>query len=164
MTLVNGCLRAPPANARVWYCAALFPWVGRERSLVCRKLQLGLIFQRLQKFANRKASRHHNIVAIYVAAALTGLPKQGDKIQTGYLTPTFLGANKWAELLPNPCVNGSCHTRGRLRKWLPHPYLVGGPQGLQKAEHKNTAQNLGTELGTAVQSITKAGTNAGDRS
>ena len=28
------------------------------------------------------------------------------KIKIGYLTPAFLGARKWAEMLPNPCILG----------------------------------------------------------
>ena len=28
------------------------------------------------------------------------------KINSGYLTPAFLGARNWAEMLPNPCILG----------------------------------------------------------
>ena len=30
--------------------------------------------------------------------AFSGFPRRGDKIKKGYLTPTFSGAHKWAEL------------------------------------------------------------------
>ena len=44
----------------------------------------------------------------YVTPAFSGVPiaKRGDKIQTGCLTPAFLGAQKGAELLRNTCILG----------------------------------------------------------
>ena len=54
--------------------------------------------------------------------------QQGDKIRSGYLTPAFSGAHKWAELLHNPCILGGPQTRGQNQKWLPHPCLLWGPQ------------------------------------
>ena len=35
------------------------------------------------------------------------------KIKLGYLTPAFLGAHKWAEMLPNPCILGGPQQRGQ---------------------------------------------------
>ena len=41
--------------------------------------------------------------------------EQGDKIKSGYITPPFSRAQKWAELLRNPCVLGGRQTRGQLK-------------------------------------------------
>ena len=38
----------------------------------------------------------------YVTPAFSGVLKQEDKIRIGYLTPAFVGAHKWAELLRSP--------------------------------------------------------------
>ena len=54
----------------------------------------------------------------YVVPAFLGFPKQGDKSRTGYLTPAFSGAQKWAELLWDACVLGGPETRGQKQKWL----------------------------------------------
>ena len=64
----------------------------------------------------------------YITPAFSGVPKQGDKIKSGYLTHAFLGAHKWAELLQNPCILGNLLTRGQNQKWLPHLCLLRGPQ------------------------------------
>ena len=42
----------------------------------------------------------------YVNPAFSGIPKTGYKFKSDYLTPAFLGAQKRAELLRNPCVLG----------------------------------------------------------
>ena len=42
----------------------------------------------------------------YITLAFSGVPKQRDKIKSGYLTPAFSGAHKWAELLRNPSFSG----------------------------------------------------------
>ena len=42
----------------------------------------------------------------YATPAFSGLPIKGDKTKSGYLTSTFSGAHKWAEMLRNPCVLG----------------------------------------------------------
>ena len=41
-----------------------------------------------------------------------------DKIRSGYITPAFFGAHKWAELLHNPCILGGPEKRGQNQKWL----------------------------------------------
>ena len=46
------------------------------------------------------------------------------KIKIGYLTPAFLGARKWAEMLPNPCILGGPQQRGQnFRAPLVRPYV-----------------------------------------
>ena len=68
-------------------------------------------------------------------------PTKGSKIRSGCLTPTFLGAQKRAEMLRHPCILGDPQRQARgaksevvpnkgehNRKWLPHPYLLGGPK------------------------------------
>ena len=37
---------------------------------------------------------------------------KGDKIRSGYLTPTFSGAHKWAEMLRQTCILGDPQTKG----------------------------------------------------
>ena len=69
----------------------------------------------------------------YVTPAFSGIPntKQGEKIKSGYLTPAFLGAQKGAGLLRNPCILGDPQhqAQGENQKWLPHPCLLEGPKG-----------------------------------
>ena len=68
----------------------------------------------------------------YVTSAFPGVPgeKRREKIKSGYLTPAFSGAQKRAEVLRNPCILGGpqCQAWGGNQKWLPHPYLLGGPE------------------------------------
>ena len=68
----------------------------------------------------------------YVIPAFSGVPnaKRGEKIRSGCLTPTFSRAQSGAEVLRNPCIlRGPQHQeRGENQKWLPHPYLLGGPK------------------------------------
>ena len=99
----------------------------------------------------------------YVTPAFSVVPRQGNKIRSGWLTPIFSGAHKRAEVLRNPCIladpqtkgtksevaaspvpsrgltrgqkcyvtpafSGVPSKRGQNQKWLPHPYLLGGPQ------------------------------------
>ena len=68
----------------------------------------------------------------YVTCAFSGVPNtmRGEKIRSGYLTPTFLEPQKRAELLRNPCILGGPqhHAWGENQKWLPHPYLLGAPK------------------------------------
>ena len=51
----------------------------------------------------------------YVTPAFSGIPnaKRGKKIRSGYLTPAFLGAQKRAELLRNPCILGDPQRQAR---------------------------------------------------
>ena len=58
----------------------------------------------------------------------SGVPNKVDKIRIGYLTPAFLGAQKRAEWLHNPCFLGGPQQSGQNQKWLPHPCLLGGPK------------------------------------
>ena len=63
----------------------------------------------------------------YVTPAFSGHPKIGDKIRSGCLTPAFPGAHKWVEVQCNPYVSGGPQKKGGNQKWLPHPWLLGGP-------------------------------------
>ena len=47
---------------------------------------------------------------------------KGDKIRSGYITPAFSGAQKWAELLHKPCVLRGPQQRGQNQKWPPLPW------------------------------------------
>ena len=40
----------------------------------------------------------------YITPAFLAVPKQGDKISSGCLTPAFSGAHGWVEVLRNPCT------------------------------------------------------------
>ena len=68
----------------------------------------------------------------YATPALSEVPyaNRRGKIRYGYLTPIPLGAQKRAELLCNPCIVGGLQrqTQGKNQKWLPHPYVLGGPE------------------------------------
>ena len=68
-------------------------------------------------------------------------PSTGSKIRSGCLTPTFSGAKKRAEMLHHPCILDDPERQARggkskvvpnkgeeNQKWLPHPYLLGGPE------------------------------------
>ena len=54
------------------------------------------------------------------------VPNKGYKTRSGYLTPAFLGAQKWAEMLRNACILGGPQQKGQTQKWLPHPCLLRG--------------------------------------
>ena len=58
--------------------------------------------------------------------AFSRVPKQGDKIRSGSLTPAFSGARKWAEMLHKPCIFGGPQQGGQNQKWLPQPCLLRG--------------------------------------
>ena len=66
----------------------------------------------------------------YATATFSGVPnaKRRHKIRIGSLTPAFSGAQKWAELLRNPCFIGGPQrqARGHNQNWLPHPCLLRG--------------------------------------
>ena len=68
----------------------------------------------------------------YVTPAFSGVPNTGcgGKIRKAYLTHAFSGAQKRAELLRNPCILGRPErpARGGNEKWLPHPWVLGGPK------------------------------------
>ena len=57
--------------------------------------------------------------------AVSGVPDKRDKMKIAYLTTTFSGAHKWAELLPDPCLLGGPQQTGQNQNWLPHPCLLG---------------------------------------
>ena len=59
---------------------------------------------------------------------VSGVPRKGDKITSGYITPAFSGAEDWAELLSNPSALGDPQKQGQNQKRLHHPYLLGGPR------------------------------------
>ena len=54
----------------------------------------------------------------YVAPALAGIPKQGDKIRSGCITPALSRVQNRTELLCSPGVSGAPQTRGQIQKWL----------------------------------------------
>ena len=62
----------------------------------------------------------------YITPAFSGVPKQGDKIRIGCLTPTFFGAQKRAEMLCNHCASRGPQQRGQNQNWVSHPCLLGG--------------------------------------
>ena len=66
--------------------------------------------------------------------AFSGVPVKGVKIKSSNLTPAFSGAHIRADVLRNPRVLGCPETRGQNEKWLPHPYLLGGPNEGGNAE------------------------------
>ena len=53
-----------------------------------------------------------------VTPAFSEVPNKADKIRSGYITPAFLGAHKWAEFLRNPCILGGPQQRGQNQNWL----------------------------------------------
>ena len=67
--------------------------------------------------------------------ALSEVPnaKCGEKIRSGFLTPTISGAEKRAEVLRvlrNPCIlrDPQRQAQGEIQKWLAHPCILKGPQ------------------------------------
>ena len=60
-----------------------------------------------QRYRHAKGGRK-----CYVTPAFLGIPNKGDEIRMGHLTPAFLGAQKWAELLCDPCILGGPQQRG----------------------------------------------------
>ena len=69
------------------------------------------------------------------------VPNIVEKNRSGYLTCTFPGAQKRAEMLPHPRILGGPQREARRgksevvsnkgiykQKWLPHPCLLGGPK------------------------------------
>ena len=68
----------------------------------------------------------------YVILAFSGVPKQGDKIRSGYFTLAFSEGHTWAEVLGNPYILGGPKTRGQNQKWLLHLCLFEGPPSGRK--------------------------------
>ena len=66
----------------------------------------------------------------HVTSAFLRRPQtKGEKIRIGYLTLAFSGAQKRAQMLCHPCILGASPNNGEQnQKWLPHPYLLGGPK------------------------------------
>ena len=64
----------------------------------------------------------------YVTLAFSGVPRRGDKIRGGYITPAFSGAHKWVGFLRQHDILGGPRKRGRNQKWLHHPCLLKGPK------------------------------------
>ena len=65
----------------------------------------------------------------YVTPKFTGVPKQGDKIKSGYLTATFSGAHKWAELLRNLAFLGVPEQGAIIRDGYLTPAFSGATRG-----------------------------------
>ena len=61
----------------------------------------------------------------YISLAFSVAPKQGNKIRVAYLTPAFLGAHKWAEVLRNP-------NKGTKSELVASPLPSRGPTSGQK--------------------------------
>ena len=57
-----------------------------------------------------------------------GSPPKGNKITSRSLILAFSEAQKRAEMLRHSCILGDLQQRGQNQKWLPHPYLLGGPK------------------------------------
>ena len=78
---------------------------------------------------SRRPKRGYNCY-VTRSPAFSGVPNKGHEIRRGYLTPAFSGAQKRVELLRTPRILGGPQrqTRGQNQKWLPHPYLLGGPK------------------------------------
>ena len=53
------------------------------------------------------------------------------KIRLGYLTPAFPGAQKWAEMLHNPCILGT-PTKGTKSELAASPLPSWGPKNGRK--------------------------------
>ena len=63
----------------------------------------------------------------YATLAFSGVPWRGDKIRSGYITPAFSGAHKWAEVLHNPCVLRGCQNRAAKSEVATSPLPSRGP-------------------------------------
>ena len=90
-----------------------------------------------------------------------GVPKKGDKITSGYITPAFSRVQDWAQLTYNPYIlnppqDGDKITSGyltlaflRAQDWahlLCNPYVLGVPiRGDKIAEGGNTLAFLGAQ-------------------
>ena len=57
-----------------------------------------------------------------------GSPTKGTKIRSGYLPPTFPGAQKRRKCYVTPALSGILNKRNQNQKRMPHPCLVGGPK------------------------------------
>ena len=55
-------------------------------------------------------------VSAHVPLRSWRIPGTGDKIRSGYITLAFSGAQKWAELLRNPCVLGGSEERTKSKE------------------------------------------------
>ena len=64
----------------------------------------------------------------YLTSAFSAFPKQGEKIRYGCPNLAFAGAEKRAKVVRNTFVLGGPQTRGQNQRWLPQPYLLGGPK------------------------------------
>ena len=64
----------------------------------------------------------------YATPAFSGVPNEGGKIISAYLTAALSETKKRAEVLRNPCILGCTKQRGQRQKWLPHHCLLKGPK------------------------------------
>ena len=68
----------------------------------------------------------------YVTRAFSRIPKTGDKITSGCLTPAFSGGHKWTEVLCNPCVLGGSPQKGTKSGVAASPLPSRGPTSERK--------------------------------
>ena len=81
------------------------PWTLRKSPEVGTKPELAA--SPLPSWGPKRGRKCH------VTLAFSGVPRSGDKIRIGCLTPAFSGAQKRAEMLPNPCVLRGPQKRGQ---------------------------------------------------
>ena len=89
-----------------------------------------------------------------VTHAISSVPKQGNKIKSGYLTPAFSGARKRAVLLRNHCILGGPQrqARGTKSKKPASPLPSRGPTKLGKMLH-HTCHSRGSPTPRAGNKI-----------
>ena len=103
----------------------------------------------------------------YVIPKYSGIPKtKGDKIRSGYLTPAFSGADKWAEMLRHPYILGDPQNKGgHNQKWVPHPCLLGGPQvggnATSSLDTRGSPKHRGTKLEVGTSPLPSRGPTSG---
>ena len=107
----------------------------------------------------------------HVTHAFYGVPRRGDKTKSGYISPAFSGAHKWAELLRKAFVLGGAGVpaRGDNHKWLHEPCLLGGAEvhGIPtppmhslaplRREKKTQSGHITPPLGIAVSPLRSQG-------
>ena len=64
----------------------------------------------------------------YITPPCSGVPNNGDKITTSYITPTFLGGRNGAEWQDNPCLSGGAPTMGTRSEVATSPLPSWGPR------------------------------------
>ena len=124
-----------PENARVAYQFHLFLGPKRQGPKIGRNGYLTPAFSGVHRKGGQNHKwPHHPLPSRgrkigrnrYVAVVLLGVPENGDKMTSGYITPAFSGAQDWAEWLPYLGVLTGPQKRGQNHKWPHHPCLLGG--------------------------------------